>query len=123
MMKQQKQVRQFMLANNQVAPSVPTALDSETLLLRIRLMREELLELEDALWLEPFNNIAKELCDLLYVVIGTAVSLGLDVEPLFDAVHENNLSKSGHQIDGKVTKQGAPEVDLAPLIREQLCND
>src|SRR5690349_17436175 len=91
----QEQVREFMLANNQDVPDKPTPLSKKTLSLRIRLMREELTELEDALWLEPLEGIAKEICDLLYVVLGTAVSLGLDIEPLFNEVHKSNILKTG----------------------------
>ncbi len=50
--------------------------------------------------------IAKELADVLYVVYGTAVSLGIDMEPVFKEVHRSNMSKVGgyKREDGKWVK-------------------
>ncbi|MEC4681184.1 MAG: hypothetical protein VST67_10880, partial [Nitrospirota bacterium] len=50
--------------------------------------------------------MAKELADLLYVVYGTAVSLGIDLEPVFKEVHRSNMSKVGgyKREDGKWVK-------------------
>ena len=50
--------------------------------------------------------VAKELADLLYVVYGTAVSYGIDMEPVFREVHRSNLSKVGgyKRDDGKWVK-------------------
>jgi len=50
--------------------------------------------------------VAKELADLLYVVYGTAVSCGIDMEPVFREVHRSNMSKvGGHKReDGKWVK-------------------
>jgi len=62
---------------------------------RIRLIREETDELIEAIQKEGIKEIAKELCDVLYVVFGTAVSFGLqnDLSQVFTDVHESNLSK------------------------------
>jgi len=51
-------------------------------------------------------SMAKELADLLYVVYGTAVSLGIDMEPVFKEVHRSNMSKVGgyKREDGKWVK-------------------
>jgi predicted HAD superfamily Cof-like phosphohydrolase len=38
-------------------------------------------------------ELAKELADLLYVVYGTAEELGIDLEGVFQAVHESNMAK------------------------------
>lgn len=51
------------------------------------------------------ENMAKELADLLYVVYGTGVSLGIDLDKVFDAVHRSNMTKSKERDSGgKVTK-------------------
>jgi predicted HAD superfamily Cof-like phosphohydrolase len=50
--------------------------------------------------------IADALGDLEYVVKGTAVSYGIDMEPVFKEVHESNMSKLGRRTDGKVLKGG-----------------
>ncbi|MDT3777328.1 MazG nucleotide pyrophosphohydrolase domain-containing protein [Nitrospira sp. MA-1] len=84
-------------------PSIP---DEPTQLLRKRLIQEEFDELQEAMQGKDLPSIAKELADLLYVVYGTAVSLGIDMEPVFKEVHRSNMSKvGGHKReDGKWVK-------------------
>ncbi|WP_447963331.1 pyrophosphohydrolase domain-containing protein [Nitrospira sp. Ecomares 2.1] len=84
-------------------PSIP---DEPTQLLRTRLIQEEFDELQEAMQGKDLPSIAKELADLLYVVYGTAVSLGIDMEPVFQEVHRSNMSKvGGHKReDGKWVK-------------------
>lgn len=86
--------------------------------LRQKLITEEFNELmgaiEDSNW-SPSNkdlkaNLVKEMADLLYVIYGTAVVLGVDLQEAFDRVHESNMSKLGpdgkpvYRADGKVMK-------------------
>ena len=79
--------------------------------LRARLIHEEFVEVMDAMRLtNDINAITKELVDLLYVVYGTGVSMGVDLDKAFELVHESNMSKlddNGKPIyrdDGKVMK-------------------
>lgn len=89
----------------------------EHLLLRQKLIQEEALEV----WVEfddvlndpevkfPVSTLdkkklTKELCDLLYVIYGTGITLGIDLNRAFDQVHRSNMSKLGD--DGK------------PIVRE-----
>ena len=85
------------------APSIP---DEPTTILRKRLIQEEFEELQEAMDEKNLASIAKELADLLYVVYGTAVSLGIDMEPVFREVHRSNMSKVGgyKREDGKWVK-------------------
>lgn len=59
------------------------------------------------------------LCDVLYVVFGTAVALGVDLQPFFDEVHRTNLEKANgpRRADGKIMKPPGWE---PPRIREML---
>lgn len=84
-------------------PAIP---DEATRALRVRLIEEEFHELQDALAREDVTAVAKELADLLYVVYGTAVSCGIDMEPVFREVHRSNMTKvGGHKrADGKWVK-------------------
>lgn len=84
----------------------PTLPNESTQKLRIRLIREEFNELQEALTTQDLSSVAKELADLLYVVYGTAVSCGIDMEPVFQEVHRSNMSKiGGHKRDdGKWVK-------------------
>ncbi len=105
--------------------------------LRASLMFEELNEVECELY--PFDTVStdrgnlevelpvnkakltKELADLMYVVIGTAVSFGLPLEEVFAEVHKSNMSKLGddgkpiYREDGKVLK--GPNYKLPDLER------
>lgn len=85
--------------------------------LRVSLHAEECKELNDELWLAYVSekispNLLKEGADLLYVLLGTFVSLGLG-DQLIEAyrrVHLSNMSKLGedgkpiYREDGKVLK-------------------
>jgi predicted HAD superfamily Cof-like phosphohydrolase len=84
-------------------PSVP---DEATQILRNRLIQEEFEEFQEAMQSKDLSAMAKELADLLYVVYGTAVSLGIDMEPVFKEVHRSNMSKVGgyKRDDGKWVK-------------------
>lgn len=70
----------------------------------------------------PFDKkkLTKELADLMYVTIGTAVTFGLPLEEVFAEVHKSNMSKLGDdgkpilRPDGKVLKSNnykEPDLD------------
>jgi len=83
-------------------PHIPDAL---TLLLRIRLILEETSEIAKACSNKDMIEIADGLCDLLYVVYGFGVVLGIDLEPIFKEVQKSNMSKiPDHDTGGKVLK-------------------
>lgn len=71
----------------------PGFLDADRQGLRNRLIQEEFDEYLEAVEEGDLPNIAKELADLLYVVYGTAVEHGIDIDKVFEAVHMSNLSK------------------------------
>jgi len=106
--------------HTELSPSIP---DEDTRGLRIRLIQEEFDELKEALAKEDLAGIAKELADVLYVVYGTAVSYGIDMEPIFREVHRSNLSKvGGHKrADGKWVKPATySPAQLAPILSSQM---
>ena len=74
-------------------PVTPQLLD-----LRRTLIHEEAHELTAALHAGDVVNAIKEAADVLYVVHGTAVSFGWDLDGAFLAVHKSNMSKL---VDGK----------------------
>ena len=64
------------------------------------------------------KRLAKELCDLLYVVAGTADVFGIDLEPYWREVHASNLRKLGgsRSATGKILKPESwvgPDLDAA----------
>lgn len=99
-----------MKAFGQEVNTTPQRLDEDTELLRINLIHEEMLEVKEAIHYEGLPEIAKELCDLLYVVYGMGHSMGIDLNACFNRVHESNMSKLGpdgkpiYREDGKVLK-------------------
>jgi len=87
--------------------------------LRIRLIQEELDELDYAMANDDMEAIADGIGDLLYVVLGTAVAYGINIDPIFEAIHNANMAKLGGTTrpDGKILK---PEGWQPPDIRSLL---
>ena len=106
MIEEQRMVAEFHRTFDIAEETVPTIPDEAIRSLRIRLIQEEFDELQEALGQRDAVAVAKELADLLYVVYGTAVSCGIDMEPVFREVHRSNMSKvGGHKrADGKWVK-------------------
>lgn len=103
----------------QPRPAIPDAAIRE---LRVRLIQEEFDELRQALGEDNLDAIAKELADLLYVVYGTAVSYGIDMQPVFREVHRSNMSKIGgyKRSDGKWVKPSTySPAQVGPILRAQ----
>src|SRR5574341_178351 len=104
-----------------VHPS-PTVVDERTRDLRIKLIKEEFEELKEALAQGDLESISKEMADLLYVVYGTAVSYGIDMDPVFREVHRSNMSKVGgyKREDGKWVKPASySPACIEPILAEQ----
>jgi predicted HAD superfamily Cof-like phosphohydrolase len=100
-------------------PAVPAAATKE---LRLRLIQEEFDELREAMGQDNLAAVAKEMADLLYVVYGTAVSYGIDMEPVFREVHRSNLSNVGgyKRADGKWVKPPTySPACLQPILDQQ----
>ena len=100
----------------------PANLTDETQQLRVRLIQEEFDELKESMATGNLASVAKEMADLLYVVYGTAVSYGIDMEPVFQEVHRSNLSKVGgyKRADGKWMKPPTySTAKLEPILEAQ----
>lgn len=142
----QKRVKKFHQEFGITINEIPTVPSKKDCILRVRLILEELLELTDHLGLEittirstiktvdnvsirekylsaglgtdldTLSNIADDLGDLLYIVYGSGVTLGIDLAPVFTAVHKSNMSKVGGRLDefGKYIK---PETYKPPKLQ------
>lgn len=91
--------------------------------LRIRLIREELRELQGAYATGDLVAMADAYADLLYVVYGGGYEMGIDLDACFAEVHRSNMTKLGadgkpvKREDGKILKGPNYErPNLAPLI-------
>lgn len=78
--------------------------------LRVKLIAEEFKELQDALTISDPTaqtiEVADALADLAYVICGAAISWGIDLPCVFDAVHVSNMTKTPGEKreDGKLMK-------------------
>ena len=83
---------------------------TELLLLKKRLINEEINEVFEAIKEKNDTHVLKELVDLVVVCVGMADTYGWDFDNAFKRVHESNMSKlddEGKPIyreDGKVLK-------------------
>lgn len=91
---QSERIARWMEIAGQTVRVLPTGkIPEDEWRLRRNLMREELRELEQAMLDNDIVAIADGVADLMYVVIGTAVAYGIDIDPIFDIVHDNNMTK------------------------------
>lgn len=97
--------------------------------LRLRLLAEEVQELRDAVDDSDLVAIADALADITYVVFGTAVTYGIDLDAVVREVHRANMSKLDDQgrplmrDDGKVMKSARytpPDVATVLAVQPRL---
>jgi predicted HAD superfamily Cof-like phosphohydrolase len=89
--------------------------------LRKTLVREETKELIEALDEGDVAHIAREMADVLYVVYGTAIVYGIDLDAAFEEVHRAAMDKMEAGLrreDGKIMKPpGFIPPDMTDAIR------
>lgn len=97
--------------------------DQDVLLLRFRLIVEELAEAAEALLDGDPSEILWELTDLRYVVEGLVVTLGLDpiADEAFDRIHAANMSKLGD--DGNPVRDASGKIIKGPNYRKADLSD
>ena len=78
--------------------------------MRVKLIREELKELVEALKEKDIVEVADALTDILYVTYGAGHAFGLDLDACFAEVQRSNMTKLGadgkpvYRDDGKIIK-------------------
>lgn len=118
----QRDVRDFHEKFGLTVNDVPSFPSAEVEDLRAELVREEAAELIEAIKAGSIAEIAKEAADVLYVVLGAMVSYGIELEPVWKAVHESNMQKVGglKSATGKILKpEGWKKPDILSLINAQ----
>lgn len=151
MIEEQQKVREFIEGiSSQTMNTKPTIPSLEVRILRARLMLEECLEtIDKGLGIDVFTfndtkiefedlefessisgkqsdlvEIADGLADQIVVILGTAISCGINLGPIFDEVMHNNMLKlKTGTIDehGKLIKSpDHPKPRIEFLIRRQL---
>lgn len=116
-------VKEFHKAYGQPVGEAPNFLSEDRMDLRKSLIEEEYQEFLEAVRDGDLVNAFKELADLVYVVEGTAVEMGGNLDEVIYSVHESNMSKldnDGNPIyreDGKVLKgENYREPDVASTL-------
>jgi pectin methylesterase-like acyl-CoA thioesterase len=100
----EEMLREFHSAAGLPLPGQPTArpeLGSQTA--RPKIVADELRELADAIEAGDIVEIADGTADVVYAVIGTAVTYGIPFDAVFAAVHESNMTK---------VRPGPPVIDV-----------
>jgi len=90
--------------------------------LRHELITEEVDELLLALYNDDLVKIADGIADSIFVLLGTAVTYGIDIRPVWEEVHRTNMAKKTGPIreDGKRLKpEGWTPPDIKRIIDEQ----
>lgn len=104
-----RMVRAFHRAYD-VRTRVRPVFDVPELQLRRDLLAEEHREYEDACEAGDLVELADALADMVYIVFGTALTHGIDLDAVLAEVHRSNMSKLGEdgrpvlRDDGKVLK-------------------
>jgi predicted HAD superfamily Cof-like phosphohydrolase len=123
-------VRQFHMAFDLPVRATPgIEIDEGLAKLRIALLEEEVGEFVTASEKGDLIGIADALADIAYVVYGTALTYGVDLNAVLGEVHRSNMSKldrDGRPIlrsDGKVVKSEQYfRPDVAAVLRQQGSN-
>ena len=128
MNREQEMVREWhqVAGRHHPYPDTPTV-ELARCRLRYSLIQEELFELDDAMDDGNLVEVADALGDLLFVVYGTAVEYGIDLEPVFAEICRSNMSKVNPETgevelrpDGKILKgPWFSPPDLAPILEAQ----
>lgn len=90
--------------------------------MRWDLIAEESRETIEAIAAGNLPSAVDGLVDTIYVCLGAAVAWGVDLEPVFNAVHAANMAKVGGGLrkDGKILKPpGWVAPDVAGELKKQ----
>lgn len=124
MRKYQQMVQQFHEKAGITINHRPTIPNEKDCALRYNLIKEELMELAHGLTSKDTTEVADAIGDLLYVVLGTAVTCGIDIQPVFEEIHASNMTKfiDGYRReDGKWMKGPSyTPANIKPIIDQQI---
>lgn len=119
----QRLVKEFCRAAGSHISPVPGVPPLDVQALKISMLYEELEELAHAFLDGDLVAVADALGDLQYVLEGTALACGLDLEPILREIHRSNMTKVGpdgqcrRRADGKILKpEGYEPPKLAELL-------
>lgn len=153
MIKYQGQVKEFMTLIGQECPEKPVIPSDRDLILRARVILEEVLEYINAsgvsvsfliddleIGIKDISSldfqkthetdiveVADAIGDIGYINYGSANCFGLDMEEIEDEIHANNMTKikTGYKDENGKFRKGPDyvPVDLRPIILKQLSDN
>jgi len=88
-----EKVKNFMTTYGQEVKESASFPDENIIKLRLKLIKEELEELEQALNDKNLLEVADALTDILYVTYGAGHSFGINLDACFEEVQRSNMSK------------------------------
>ena len=88
-----EKVKTFMTTYGQEVKESASFPDENIIKLRLKLIKEELEELEQALNDKNLLEVADALTDILYVTYGAGHSFGINLDSCFEEVQRSNMSK------------------------------
>ena len=132
----QKDVQDFKEKVGQEVNTSPSLPSEDSISLQVELIREEvdreLLPFLEKLtkkgswdsetFAEDLASVADGVADAIYVLLGTAISFGIHLQPIWDAIQEANMLKygGGTRKDGKILKpEGWKHPDIKALVEHQ----
>ena len=86
-------VKKFMQTFGQEVRSKASFPNDKITSLRLNLIKEELLELTEAIEKKDIGEVADALTDILYVTYGAGHAFGINLDKCFDEVQNSNMSK------------------------------
>ena len=92
-------VKKFMQTFGQEVSTKASFPNDKITSLRLSLIKEELLELTEAVEKKDIIEVADALTDILYVTYGAGHAFGINLDKCFEEVQNSNMSKLG--VDGK----------------------
>jgi predicted HAD superfamily Cof-like phosphohydrolase len=118
---EQKLVVEFHDKYGAPSATTPHMPDIKSRMRRARLIFTEAAEFIEAADKDDFIGMVDALADILVVTYGSAVEMGVDLEPVFAEVHRSNMSKNGGMdVGGKILKGPAfTPPDILGELRKQ----
>lgn len=80
------------------------------------LIDEEINELADGFWNDDIIEIADALGDAVYVLYGTAIEFGIDLERVIAEIHASNMSKDLNGLGKPIKGPGFFEPNLVKVL-------
>ena len=105
-------VKKFMQTFGQEVSTKASFPNDKITSLRLSLIKEELLELTEAVEKKDIIEVADALTDILYVTYGAGHAFGINLDKCFEEVQNSNMSKLGE--DAKPIRNEAGKVMKGP---------